>query len=295
MRSLTLRLVLLLSFVLPASAFASGPQVIPVPAAPELNAASYILLDFNSGRVLAEKNPDERRDPASLTKMMTAYIVFQELKAGNLKLNDQVRISEKAWRAEGSRTFIEVGNKIPVEILVKGLIIQSGNDSAIALAEHIAGTEETFALLMNQYAKQLEMNGTQYRNATGLPHPDHYSTARDEAKLVSAMIREFPELYKLHAEKQFSHNGITQYHRNKLLWRDCTVDGVKTGHTDAAGYCLASSAVRDKMRLISVVMGSKSENSRAEETQALLNYGFRFYETHRLYEALTPLTSPRIW
>lgn len=267
----------------------------PVPAAPELAAPAYILIDFHSGAELAAKNPDVRREPASLTKMMTEYIVFQELKAGNLKLTDLVTISEKAWRAEGSRTFVEVGNKVPVEVLIKGLMIQSGNDASIALAEHIAGSEQTFAQLMNQYAVQLGMTGTNFMNATGLPHPEHYSTARDMAILATALIRDFPEFYKWHGEKQFTWNGITQYNRNKLLWRDSTVDGIKTGHTRAAGYCLASSSVRDGMRLISVVMGSKSEETRADQTQALLNYGFRFYETHRLYQAGTPLAEPRIW
>lgn len=300
-RRLATRLSLLFSLVLPLAAPAQpSPAVtplpaLPVPAAPELAAPAYILIDFHSGAELAAKNADERREPASLTKMMTEYIVFQELKTGNLKLTDLVTISEKAWRAEGSRTFVEVGHKVPVEVLIKGLMIQSGNDASIALAEHIAGSEQTFAQLMNQYAVQLGMTGTNFMNATGLPHPEHYSTARDMAILAAALIRDFPEFYKWHGEKQFTWNGITQYNRNKLLWRDSTVDGIKTGHTRAAGYCLASSSVRDGMRLISVVMGSKSEETRADQTQALLNYGFRFYETHRLYQAGTPLTEPRVW
>jgi D-alanyl-D-alanine carboxypeptidase (penicillin-binding protein 5/6) len=301
-RSFTICLALLVSLGLPLAAPAQqlpvptvATQPLPVPAAPELAAPSYILMDFNSGAELAGKNPDERREPASLTKMMTEYIVFRELKSGNLKLSDMVTISEKAWRAEGSRTFIEVGKKVPVEVLIKGLIIQSGNDASIALAEHIAGNEETFAQLMNQYAAKLGMTNTQFMNATGLPHPEQLTTARDIAKLAFALIRDFPEYYKWHGEKQFTWNGITQYNRNKLLWRDPTVDGLKTGHTNAAGYCLASSAVRDGMRLVSVVMGSKSEKTRTDETQALLNYGFRFYETHRLYQANTPLANPRIW
>lgn len=301
-RKLTARFILLTSLVLPLAAFAQLPtpsgvplQAIPVPAAPELAAPSYILLDFNSGTVLAEKNPDERREPASLTKLMTEYIVFRELKAGNLKLEDEVTISEKAWRAEGSRTFLEVGAKVPVEVLIKGLMIQSGNDASIALAEHIAGSEQTFAQLMNQYAAHLGMSGTHFVNSTGLPHRDHFSTARDMAILATALIRDFPEYYKWHGEKQFTWNGITQYNRNRMLWRDNTVDGLKTGHTNAAGYCLASSALRDNMRLISVVLGSKTEKTRTDQTQSLLNYGFRFYETHRLYQAQTPLTEPRIW
>lgn len=299
--SIPVRLALFVSLLFPLAGNAQPPtatpatQPIPVPAAPELAAPAYVLIDFNSGAELAAKNADERREPASLTKMMTEYIVFQEIKSGNLKLTDMVTISEKAWRAEGSRTFIEVGNKVPVEVLIKGLVIQSGNDASIALAEHIAGNEATFAQLMNQYAAQLGMTSTHFMNATGLPHRDHYTTARDMATLASAIIRDFPEHYTLSAQKQFTWNGITQYNRNKLLWRDETVDGIKTGHTEAAGYCLASSALRDGMRLVSIVMGSKSENARAEQTQALLNYGFRFYETHRLYQANTPLANPRVW
>ena len=300
-RKLIARLALLGCLTLPLATNAQPPapsvqrQPVPVPAAPELASPSYILIDFHSGAVLAAKNPDERREPASLTKMMTEYIVFSELKAGNLKLDDEVTISERAWRAEGSRTFLEVGDRVPVEVLLKGLIIQSGNDASIALAEHIAGSEQTFAQLMNQYAFQLGMHDTHLVNSTGLPHPDHYSTARDMATLAIALIRDFPEYYKWHSEKQFTWNGITQYNRNRMLWRDSSVDGLKTGHTNAAGYCLASSALRDGMRLVSVVLGAQSEKVRTDHTQALLNYGFRFYETHRLYEARTPLTQPRIW
>lgn len=300
-RNLTIRLALLASLALPVAAPAQTPvpsvplQPIPTPAAPNLAAPSYILLDFNSGAELAAKNPDEPRAPASLTKLMTEYIVFRELKAGNLKLSDLVTISEKAWRAEGSRTFVEVGAKIPVEVLIKGLMIQSGNDASIALAEHIAGSEQTFAQLMNQYAAHLGMHNTHFVNTTGLPHPDHRSTARDMATLSVALIRDFPEYYKWHGEKQFTWNDITQYNRNRMLWRDSSVDGLKTGHTNAAGYCLASSAIRDNMRLVSVVLGSQSEKTRTDQTQALLNYGFRFFETHRLYEARTPITQPRIW
>ena len=273
----------------------SDPLLIPVPAAPALAPPSYLLIDFRSGKVLAEKNPDQRLEPASLTKLMTAHIVFHELRSGNLKLDDEVTISEKAWRAEGSRTFVEVGKRIPVEILIKGLIIQSGNDASIALAEHIAGNEQTFAQLMNQYARRLGMTASNFVNATGLPHKDHYTTARDMAILARATIEQFPDYYVWHAEKQFSFNGITQYNRNKLLWRDDSVDGMKTGHTNAAGYCLVASAQRDDMRLISVILGSKSEKTRTEETQALLNYGFRFFETHRLYTANDALTKPKVW
>ncbi|RFA31280.1 serine-type D-Ala-D-Ala carboxypeptidase [Alkalilimnicola ehrlichii] len=268
---------------------------IPLPAPPSLSANSYILLDFHSGRELVTHNADERVDPASLTKIMTAYVVFNELKSGNITLDERVTISERAWRAPGSRMFVEVGTQVSVENLLKGLIIQSGNDASIALAEHIAGNEDTFAQVMNQYAARLGMDNTNYRNATGLPHEDHYTTARDVAILAKAAIRDFPEYYAWYSERQFTWNGISQRNRNQLLWRDDSVDGMKTGHTSAAGYCLATSAMRDNMRLVSVVMGASSERARADQSHALLNYGFRFFETHRLYEANNALTETRVW
>ncbi len=269
--------------------------VTPNPTAPTVAAKSYILQDFASGRVLAEQNSDQRLPPASITKLMTAYVVAHELKAGNISLADDVLISEKAWRMVGSRSFIEVNTKVSVEALLRGMIIQSGNDAAVALAEHIAGSEETFAQMMNQYAQQLGMFDTNYRNATGLPDPDHYTTARDIATLSVAMIREFPEEYKWYSEKQYTYNGITQHNRNKLLWRDSSVDGLKTGHTEEAGYCLAASAKRNDMRLMSVVLGTRSENARAQETQKLLNFGFRFFETHELYKAGQEVTETKVW
>jgi D-alanyl-D-alanine carboxypeptidase (penicillin-binding protein 5/6) len=269
--------------------------VTPNPSAPTVAAKSYILQDFNSGRILAEQNSDQRLPPASITKLMTAYVVSHELKAGNISLADDVLISEKAWRMVGSRSFIEVNTKVSVEALLRGMIIQSGNDAAVALAEHIAGSEETFAQMMNQYAQQLGMVNTNYRNATGLPDPDHYTTARDIATLSSAIIAEFPEEYKWYSEKQYTYNGITQHNRNKLLWRDSSVDGLKTGHTEEAGYCLAASAVRNDMRLISVVLGTRSENARAQETQKLMNFGFRFFETHELYKAGQEVTQTKVW
>ncbi len=270
-------------------------QPIPVPQPPSLGAESYVLMDYHSGRLLAEDNPDARRDPASLTKLMTAYVVFKELQAGNLSMDDTVRISEKAWRAPGSRMFIEVGDAVKVGDLVRGMIIQSGNDASIALAEHIAGTEETFAQVMNQYADALGMDNTHYTNATGLPHENHYTTAEDTATLARALISEFPDYYQFYSQKSFTWNGIEQSNRNKLLWRDETVDGLKTGYTESAGYCLTSSAERDGMRLIAVVMGTASPNARINQSQALLNYGFRFYETHRLYEGGKGLTNARVW
>lgn len=266
-----------------------------IPAPPQIGAKAYILADFNSGRVLAESNADERLEPASLTKIMTAYVVFRELAAGHLKLDDMVMVSEKAWRTEGSRMFAQVGAQIPVEMLLKGMIVQSGNDASVALAEHIAGDEAVFAQMMNQQAERLGMKNTHYKNSMGLPDPEHYTTARDLVILTRAMIDEFPEYYKWHAIKEFEFNGIKQHNRNRLLWRDPTVDGVKTGHTEGAGFCLVTSAVREDMRLISVVLGAKSDNDRANANQALLNYGYRFFETRPIYKANEKLSETRVW
>jgi len=267
----------------------------PVPAAPTLSANSYILMDFNSGSVLVEHNADLRVEPASITKLMTAYVVFHELDEGTLSLQDMVPISEKAWRTGGSRMFIDPKMTVSVEDLIRGMVIQSGNDASVALAEHVAGSEEAFAELMNHFAQQLGMTSTSFRNATGLPDPDHYTTARDVAKLSLATIRDFPEFYTWYAEKEFTFNNIRQHNRNTLLWRDPAIDGLKTGHTEAAGFCLAASAKRDGMRLVSVVMGSNSESSRASETQSLFNYGFRFFETVQLYQAGQKLADARVW
>jgi D-alanyl-D-alanine carboxypeptidase (penicillin-binding protein 5/6) len=281
----------LLALVNPALA---ADQIL-IPAPPELGAKAYILVDHNSGRVLAENNADQRLEPASLTKIMTAYVVFRELAKGNLKLQDMVTVSEKAWRTEGSRMFAQVGAQIPVEDLLKGMIVQSGNDASVALAEHVAGDEAVFAQLMNQNAERLGMKNTHFKNSMGLPDPDHYTTARDLSILTRAMIEEFPEYYKWHAIKEFFFNNIKQTNRNRLLWRDPTVDGVKTGHTEGAGYCLVTSAVREGMRMISVVLGTKSDNERANANQALLNYGFRFFETRPLYKANEKLSEARVW
>jgi D-alanyl-D-alanine carboxypeptidase (penicillin-binding protein 5/6) len=277
----------------PAAAAPANAPVIPAP--PELSAKAFILMDFNSGRVLAESNADEKLEPASLTKIMTAYVVFRELAKGNLHLDDMVMVSEKAWRTEGSRMFAQVGATIAVENLLKGMIVQSGNDASVALAEHVAGDEAVFAQMMNQNAERLGMKNTHFKNSMGLPDPEHYSTARDLALLTRAMIKEFPEYYKWHSIKEFMFNNIKQVNRNNLLWRDPSVDGVKTGHTQGAGYCLVTSALRDSMRLISVVMGTKSNNERTNANQALLNYGFRFYETRQLYKANEPLGEARVW
>ncbi len=265
------------------------------PKAPNIAAKSYLLVDFRSGAELAAKNPDKRIEPASITKLMTAYIIYQELAKGNITLKDRVLISEKAWKMEGSRMFVEAGKKVPLNRILHGLVIQSGNDAAVALAEHVAGSEATFVDKMNAEAKRLGMNGTHFANSTGWPAEDHYTTARDIVKLTRAVIKEFPENYKLHSIKEYSYNGIKQYNRNKLLWRDKTVDGVKTGHTESAGYCLVASAKRDNMRLISVVLGAKSDKLRADVSQELLEYGFRFFETHKLYDAGSVLAEARVW
>ena len=267
---------------------------IPVPEAPDINASAYILMDHNTGKVVAEKNADETKDPASITKLMTAYAIYAALERGDISLNDDVLISEKAWRAIGSRMFIEVNKRVNLDLLLQGLIVQSGNDASIALAEHIAGDEASFADLMNHTAQQLGLKNTHFVNATGLTDPGHYTTARDIALLSSAIIRDFPEEYKRYKQKQFTYNGIKQYNRNKLLWRDATVDGLKTGHTEAAKFCLASSALREDMRLISVVLGAPTKEARATQSQSLLNYGFRFYKTNTLYTAGQQLIEKRV-
>jgi serine-type D-Ala-D-Ala carboxypeptidase (penicillin-binding protein 5/6) len=267
---------------------------IPVPEAPDINASAYILMDHNTGKVVAEKNADETKDPASITKLMTAYVVYAALERDDISLNDDVLISEKAWRAIGSRMFIEVNKRVNLDLLLQGLIVQSGNDASIALAEHIAGDEASFTDLMNHTARQLGLSNTHFVNATGLTDPEHYTTARDIALLSSAIIRDFPKEYKRYKQKQFTYNGIKQYNRNKLLWRDATVDGLKTGHTEAAKFCLASSALRENMRLISVVLGAPSKEARATQSQSLLNYGFRFYKTNTLYTAGQQLIEKRV-
>lgn len=291
MRALRHTLTLLLLFGL--TAVQAAPTLIPSP--PRLAATGYLLVDYQSGQILAESKADERMEPASLTKMMTAYSVFHELKAGHIRIDDKVRVSEKAWRMPGSRMFIEVGSTVSVEELIKGMIIQSGNDASVALAEFVAGSEDAFVPLMNAHAKSLGLTGTHFVNSTGLPHKNHYTTPRDMATLAMALIREFPDHYSLYSEKKYTYNNITQSNRNLLLYRDDSVDGVKTGHTESAGYCLVASAKRKDMRLISVVMGAKSEKARAQESQKLLNYGFRFFETHRLYAAEEVLKQMRIW
>jgi D-alanyl-D-alanine carboxypeptidase (penicillin-binding protein 5/6) len=267
----------------------------PIPAPPQIGATSYILMDYHSGRVLAESNADMRVEPASITKLMTAYVVFAELSKGKIALDQVVPVSEAAWKTGGSRMFISPDMQVSVQDLLRGMVIQSGNDASVALAEHVAGTEQAFADLMNHFAEQLGMRDTHFMNATGLPDPQHYTTARDVARLSLATIRDFPDFYPWYAEKEFTFNNIRQHNRNTLLWRDPAIDGLKTGHTESAGYCLAASAKREGMRLVSAVMGSASEASRASETQTLLNYGFRFYETVQLYQAGQELARSEVW
>jgi D-alanyl-D-alanine carboxypeptidase (penicillin-binding protein 5/6) len=268
---------------------------LPIPKAPASGAKAFVIQDYDSGRVIAEQNADEHYDPASITKLMTAYVIFNELKSGHIQLTDQVTISEKAWRTPGSRMFVEVGKQVAVEDLLQGMIVQSGNDATVALAEYMAGSEETFAALMNKTAEEMGLTGSHFVNSTGLPDETHYMTARDIAQLATRVIRDHPDYYRWYSQKQYTFNDITQYNRNKLLWQDEAVDGVKTGFTDAAGYCLVTSAKKDGMRLITVVLGTASANARIDASQALLNYGFRFYETHKLYDAGTALASSRVW
>ena len=261
----------------------------------QIAAKAYLLIDADSGQVLAEQKADEKVEPASLTKLMVAHIVFSELKAGRIKLTDTALVSEKAWRTAGSRTFLDVNSRVPIETLLLGTIVQSGNDATVTLAEHLAGSEAAFAVTMNQHAQQLGMKNSSFKNSSGLPDTDHYTTARDLALLTRSLIHDFADYYPWYSRKEFTYNKITQTNRNLLLYRDSSVDGVKTGHTESAGYCLIASAKRGEMRLISIVLGTKSEAARAQESLTLLNYGFRAFETHRLYEAKVRLATARLW
>lgn len=270
-------------------------QSVLIPSPPQIAGSSYVLMDPKSGRIIMEENSHERLPPASLTKMMTAYIVERELDEGRISMSDMVPISVKAWKTEGSRTFIKEGTQVAVEDLLRGVIIQSGNDASVALAEFVAGSEGAFVDIMNQQAQLLGMKDTHFENATGLPSPDHFSTAFDLAILARAIINDYPENYPLYAEKHFTYNNIRQPNRNSLLWRDSSVDGLKTGHTEEAGYCLVASAKRNDTRFIAVVMGTSSTDSRAQEIQKMLNYGFRYYESERLFRAGQELIEARIW
>lgn len=279
--------------LLTMQAKASTPFVSP--AAPSFAGTAHMVIDYDSKAVIAQSNPNMQIEPASLTKIMTGYVVFNELNHERIKMEDMVTISEKAWRMPGSRMFIEVGKQVSVQDLIKGMVIQSGNDASVALAEHIAGTEERFAQLMNQYALEIGMTNTNFLNSTGLPDPAHLTTVSDLATLTLALIRDFPDFYNWYSEKRFTFNGITQYNRNRLLWQDPTVDGLKTGHTSSAGYCLVSSAKRNDMRVVVVVAGTESAAQRISESQKLLNYAFRFFETHKLYEQDQRLIDARVW
>ena len=285
-----LALVALVAFAYPLHA-----QVRPLPSPPIIGATSYYVVDSKTGHEIATLEPDKKVAPASLTKLMTAYVVFHALRENQVTLEDEVTVSEKAWRAEGSRMFIEVGKRVSIQDLLLGMIVQSGNDASIALAEHLAGTESVFAEIMNQYAKALGMHSSNFVNATGLPDDNHYSTARDLAALARAIIAEFPDYYRWYSVREFTYNDITQPNRNNLLWRDDSVDGMKTGMTDAAGYCLVSSAQRDGMRVVSVVLGTSSAKARIDGSQAPINYAFRFFESRLLYKAGEEITRARIW
>jgi len=276
-----------------ALGIANVPSIVPLP--PSYPIAGYILIDAYSGNVLVEKNADAHLPPASLTKIMTLYLIADALKSGKIHFIDQVTISENAWRKGGSRMFIKVGSMVPIQALVAGIVTASGNDATVAMAEYLAGSEEVFVNLMNQTAATLGMKDTHYVDSNGLPEPTHYSSARDIANLARAWIFNFPEYYPWFKEKWFEYNGIKQPNRNRLLWHDASVDGMKTGHTDEAGYCLVASAVRNNMRLIAVVMGAASDKARTIDAEGLLNYGFRFFETHKLYDAHRTLITPRVW
>ncbi len=281
------------NLAVPTAQLNSQPTLIP--SAPNINANGYTLMDANSGKIIASKNMDERMGPASLTKLMTLYVTMQALKQGQIQLTDNVRISETAWRRGGSRMFLKLGSQVTVQQLMEGVIVASGNDACTALAEYVAGNEDSFAQLMNQTAARLGMSNSHFIDSTGLPSPDHYSTPHDLAILTQHIVNDFPEYYPMFKEKWIAFNGIRQPNRNRLLWRDPSVDGLKTGHTEAAGFCLVSSAVQGGMRLISIVMGTPSDSARADDSQALLNWGFRFYKTYKLYSANQSITTPHVY
>ena len=276
--------------------FAQQPQhYMPPSPALSLAAKAYILTDFQSGQILVGQNLHERIEPASLTKLMTAHVVFSAIKQKRITLTQTVPVSARAWRTSGSRMFIEPNRPVTVDELIRGMIVQSGNDACIALAEAVAGSEDNFVQMMNNEARHMGMKNTRFANSTGLPHPEHYTTVYDLALLAAAMIRDFPEYYPLYSLREYTYNKITQPNRNRLLWLDPNVDGLKTGHTQTAGYCLITSAKRDERRLISVVMGATSDNVRTMESQRLLNHGFQFYDTVRLYRKEQAVTTIQLW
>ena len=284
------RLFLFLMSILPAIGLAQTPQP------PQVTGRAWVIADDSSGQILASEKADERFEPASLTKLMTAYLVFAALKEKKLALTQQVNVSERAWRAPGSRMFIEPKKPVSIDELLRGMIVQSGNDACIALAEQLGGSEEAFAGMMNREAERLGMKNTRYMNASGLPDPQHFSTARDLSLLATALIRDFPEQYaQYYSQREYRYNGITQVNRNRLLWLDGTVDGVKTGFTEAAGYCLIASSKRGPRRLVSVLLGSTSESMRAQESQKLLNWGFQFFDAVRLFADNAPVKEIEVW
>lgn len=296
MRNCSVSAVVLAAALAAGSAAAQSPRpVAGLPSPPALNVSSFVLMEQETGSILASLEPDMRVEPASITKIMTAYAVFEALAVGELTLHEEAVIGENAWRKQGSRTFLDLNSRVSVENLLLGMIVQSGNDASVALAEHLSGAEEDFAVLMNSIAERLGMTGTNFENATGWPGEDHYTTARDTAVVTRAMIRDHPTLYAMHALREFTWNDIRQPNRNPLLARDATVDGVKTGHTESAGYCLVASAVRDGMRLIAVVMGAASPSQRAQDALRLLSYGFRYFESATLVQAGADFGSARVW
>lgn len=304
-RSLIQAFIFLLAGLVVAAVCKAGP-VIPItaptatqptltPIAPSVNAKSYLLMDAYSGKILAKDNIDERLAPASLTKMMTSYVISLALQQGRIHPTDLVTISEGAWKTGGSKMFVKVGDKVAVQDLMQGIIVDSGNDACVAMAEYVAGSQEAFVSLMNQEAVRLGMKNTHFVDVDGLPDPNHYSTARDMAILARALILDFPEDYKWYAQKWFVYNGIKQPNRNRLLWRDTDIDGIKTGHTNEAGFCLAASGKKNGLRLITIVMGAPTDALRAQDSQKLLTYGFRFFESRKLYSGQSKLTTTRIW
>lgn len=275
----------------------ANPALTPMlaPPSPDIDAKGFVLMDADSGRIIAEKNGDLKQPPASLTKLMTLYVISNAIKSGQIDINDKARVSEMAWKTGGSRLFLKVGTSVPITTLIEGIIVASGNDACVTMAQFVAGTEDAFANLMNQSAQSIGMHNSHFTDSTGLPHPDHFSTPHDLAILAQTIINKFPEDYHWYKQKWIKYNGIKQPNRNRLLWRDNSVDGLKTGHTSSAGFCLISSAKRGNMRLISVVMGAPSDAKRASDSQALINWGFRFYETHKLFNANIPVEKLRVW
>ena len=294
-RILLFPLLLVLLWLNASGAALAQTAALAVPPPPQVPVRGYVLMDYQSGNLLANSKGDERMEPASITKLMTGYVIYRALQSGKIHLNDQVTISEKAWRTGGSKMFVKLGSQVSVEDLLLGMVVQSGNDATVALAEHVAGSEETFVKLMNQEAERLGMTNSHFTNAAGLPDPNHYMSAHDIATLARAVIRDFPEHYPRYSVRSFKYNNIEQQNRNRLLLTDPSVDGVKTGHTESAGYCLVSSAKRNDTRLIGVVLGAQKEKERFQASQALLNYGFSFFESRKLYDANTPIITARIW